>query len=761
MAQTNSNNSNVLTNHNASVLTGGATSTANVPTATSIFSPLSTLLNGANASGLDSNTQNGDYATAVVASNLSTPATTTAAVAQLTTLFGNVAAAAHFLPTNGVTVTSGEFFDAAKTADLTDVNGKYLTAASWTATPTKLAGNASTFTLTDTADSGKTFTLAENINGSPFTTGNGAVSEAFTFTGNNSDTLVVKHNVAVANVPAATNNNGGSALDIRNENYAETYTNTKASVNSNYALNTAHKYAEANGNQSLNDARAEAFAYKDAGLTISSSVKTAVADAAYINGVEKIIENNVANYHYASIVASIAGTIDYVVTDARTLAQADQRTYTNITATNVAQFKVVDKTVATNPLTVEASGVIVGTTTNLSTPVTIGGVTQQTTTFAPTNAKFTVNNSNYSLAVDAGQFTKNALNQNVFDNVLDTNSVVGTNMGLGNGGTLFAPITNNGVTNQPVVPATLASAKYFVGTTFTGTDFSDVIGVTDTAVAPFNANIDAGSGNDKITGGFGDDVLTGGTGADTFVVNAGNDKITDFKLGTDALTVAKGTSTATVTVKFADSTSAKYNVTANATTDVTIPATVATKVDLEKIAGVKADNPFDFSSATTGQVIGKQVNPGRFDNDGNDVMIGGAGNDTISGGKGFDTLTGGAGADKFVFSTLTNSDLDTSLGKVTDIITDFRVPGDVANTISGLGAAGTATNFKVVPTPAADLVALLTAADTALNGTVKYYVGQVGTDSYLVTDSDGIGYTDVIQLTGAGASAITAANIIA
>jgi hypothetical protein len=43
---------------------------------------------------------------------------------------------------------------------------------------------------------------------------------------------------------------------------------------------------------------------------------------------------------------------------------------------------------------------------------------------------------------------------------------------------------------------------------------------------------------------------------------------------------------------------------------------------------------------------------------------------------------------------------------------------------------------------------LLSAADTKLDGTIKYYVGQVGADSYLVTDDDGIGYTDVIKLAG-------------
>jgi hypothetical protein len=58
-------------------------------------------------------------------------------------------------------------------------------------------------------------------------------------------------------------------------------------------------------------------------------------------------------------------------------------------------------------------------------------------------------------------------------------------------------------------------------------------------------------------------------------------------------------------------------------------------------------------------------------------------------------------------------------------------------------------NFVKVSVAAASLSALLTAADTALNGTIDYYFGVVGADGYLVTDSDGIGYTDVIKFTGA------------
>jgi hypothetical protein len=630
MTQTNSNATYVLNNTNSSVVTTGGSSTSGVPAATV---GIKTLLGNANATGVDSNTNNGNYDTAAAIQ-----AQTTTAQAKTAALFTKVATEAHFLPTNGVTTTSGEFGAA----------GNYQTPASWTIAP-KLAGTASAFTLTNTADSGKTFTLAESISGSPFTTGNGALAEALTFTGKNSDTLVVKHNVSVANVPATTNNNVGSALDVRNEAYAENY--VKTGVTSSYALNTTHKYAEANGNQTLNDARAEVYAYKDAGLTINSSVKTGVADAAYINGAEKIVESNAANYHYASTVASTAGTIDYVVTDVRNLAQVDQRTYTNITMTNVAQFKVVDKTVAANPLTVEASGVITGTTKNLAP-----------TTFAPTNAKFTVNNNNYSLAVDAGQFTKNALNQNVFDNVLSLDDGIASTtnaLGLGNGGTLFAPIK----ANQPVVPASLASAKYFdaTGTTFTGTDFADVItikDVKDTAGNFVGGNVNGGAGNDTITGSQGNDTIDiSGAGADSILTNGGNDTITGFSLGADTLTVSKGTGITKVSVSFADGKVADYNVAANATTDTVIPATAKTADDLAKITGVTPD-AVDWTGTNVAESKVGTDNADKF------TGLGGA-----------DTLTGGAGADTFIYKRLSDSG---AVGGTqgTDTITDFNPTQD-------------------------------------------------------------------------------------
>lgn len=138
-----------------------------------------------------------------------------------------------------------------------------------------------------------------------------------------------------------------------------------------------------------------------------------------------------------------------------------------------------------------------------------------------------------------------------------------------------------------------------------------------------------------------------------------------------------------------------------------------------------------------------------------DSIVGGSGKDTITAGAGVDSVTGGAGADKFVVST---ADIDTTAGAVTDVITDFVSGTDTVNlTVMG---AGSGTSYVEAGAAAASLSALLSAADTALNGTVTIYVGQVGSDSYVVTDADGNGYTDVIKLTGVGLDQVAQADFV-
>jgi hypothetical protein len=141
-----------------------------------------------------------------------------------------------------------------------------------------------------------------------------------------------------------------------------------------------------------------------------------------------------------------------------------------------------------------------------------------------------------------------------------------------------------------------------------------------------------------------------------------------------------------------------------------------------------------------------------------DTIGGGTGNDMLTGGDGVDTFTGNTGDDKFVTITASANDIDTTAGAVTDVVTDFTAG---TNTLSGLGTAASATNYFEETSSAANLADLLTAADTKLDGTIKYYLDNFGGDTYLVVDDNGTGYTDVIKLMGTTLDNIDTSNIIA
>ncbi len=134
---------------------------------------------------------------------------------------------------------------------------------------------------------------------------------------------------------------------------------------------------------------------------------------------------------------------------------------------------------------------------------------------------------------------------------------------------------------------------------------------------------------------------------------------------------------------------------------------------------------------------------------GDDAITGGSGIDTLKGGSGNDVLTGAGGADIFDFSDIA-ADLDTVLATpaINDTIADFVTTSDKIKIDGTVFVAGTGGNYAEQTAAAADMDALKVAADTALNATVEYYFGVVGTDGYLFMDDDGTGHTHMIKLTG-------------
>jgi Ca2+-binding RTX toxin-like protein len=229
-----------------------------------------------------------------------------------------------------------------------------------------------------------------------------------------------------------------------------------------------------------------------------------------------------------------------------------------------------------------------------------------------------------------------------------------------------------------------------------------------------------GAGNDYIDGGSGLDVINGDAGDDTLMGGAGADVI-DGGAGTDTASYAG--------------------------------ASAGVGVDLGQGIGTAGEAAGD-SLASIEIVVGSNQADTLVGAASADTLIGAGGADTIQGAAGADVLTGGAGADTFVFSDV-DSDVDTTATAATDTITDFETAD-----LLDFDAAGAEANYVEAGEAAANLGALLSAADAALNGTVTYYFGTVGTDGYLVFDADGTGITSVVKLAGVDATEISAANIV-
>lgn len=275
--------------------------------------------------------------------------------------------------------------------------------------------------------------------------------------------------------------------------------------------------------------------------------------------------------------------------------------------------------------------------------------------------------------------------------------------------------------------------------------------------------------NDTLCGGAGADTLKGGDGNDTYLyrglpgtneVPAG-ETIADTG-GTDTLWAMTSTDfsvlnggTATLTSMGLDRVLINSVETATFTavqlsgTDISINATGQVAAELV-VKGGAAAGTYDFSKLQFSAFGGNNA----FDSGVDKVTLdfsaqtgatvtGTSLNDTIMVGA-QSTVTGGAGADKFVFNS---SDVDTTLGVVTHTITDFNVAqGDTLD----VGISATESNCILINlSPLRVSVAeLLKQADLQLGGTYKIALGKVGKDFYVVSDLNGVGYTQVIRLVG-------------
>jgi hypothetical protein len=164
---------------------------------------------------------------------------------------------------------------------------------------------------------------------------------------------------------------------------------------------------------------------------------------------------------------------------------------------------------------------------------------------------------------------------------------------------------------------------------------------------------------------------------------------------------------------------------------------------------------------------------------GNDVLLGGAASKLIEGGAGNDTITAGGVAGEVINGGANGTTLDAiTLGAnavAQTVITDVGQSGITlakADTITNFAtltdkldfnlAAGSATNF-LDGGASSSFTDGLTNANTAMDGTVQYYLTNDGTDSYLYVDADLDGTADMaVTLLGLGAAGgVVAGDIIA
>lgn len=233
-----------------------------------------------------------------------------------------------------------------------------------------------------------------------------------------------------------------------------------------------------------------------------------------------------------------------------------------------------------------------------------------------------------------------------------------------------------------------------------------------------------GSGADTIIGGAGIDTMTGGAESDKFVftaltdstdldtfVGTVTDELVGFVTGTDKISLGKAGA-------LSNGVKQVSTITIAGTVEVNEVATVTGIAT----ANVVVNTGTDATATATALVTGINLAAGA-------TVI-------ATSTAGIVTLTANTAGTGFSAGA--------SVADGTSVTLNVGTSATVATPMPNTPEIG---NYIEVLTPVADLTTLLTAADTALNGTIDFYFGVVGLDGYLVTDSDGTGHTDIIKLT--------------
>lgn len=273
-------------------------------------------------------------------------------------------------------------------------------------------------------------------------------------------------------------------------------------------------------------------------------------------------------------------------------------------------------------------------------------------------------------------------------------------------------------------------------------DGADVITLSLASANKETASVDLGAGDDSFT--FANaltatDVLAieGGDGTDTLNLN-GKD-LTDGSITLSNVEVLWD-SAGNATVDGALLTGKTFTIKGD--------GSIATLLDVD----LDAAGTYNFSGLVLDATLTKGIGGLNITgNAGADTITGTAGNDTIAtsggadfvtGGAGVDSMTAGGAVDTFIFAA---GDSGTTTATA-DSITTFTTTADKLDFNI---AAGSAVNYVEDLTNAASMAAAKTNADTAMNGTVRYYFQDDGVDGYLFVDMDGDGTADLgVKLMG-------------
>jgi len=342
----------------------------------------------------------------------------------------------------------------------------------------------------------------------------------------------------------------------------------------------------------------------------------------------------------------------------------------------------------------------------------------------------TINADSGSLALKSTTALADRMISDATSITFNTNSVNSTALWIEASALTSLTVTGSGNVAFNGSTATVALA------TFTGSDATGTLDLSNLDFVTTGATITTGSANATIVGGTGADTITGGGGNDTITMNVAGDVLDGGSSGTGGDTLV---------LAFTSLVASKVDLSA---TDqvVSIGATTNTVVQ-KNFENVNANeyqgSGIEITGSTGANVI---VGSGLAD-----VLVGNGGQDTITGGAGNDTITisdtGAAATNSatLIFSAAASNGTDTITGfkvgattaggdvfEISNVDSDFNASLKVAtlsatgDALTSLGNAATAADV--------DVIILL---DTTNLASAANAVTELSATGGVITDDDG------------------------